>query len=107
MIVLSSKVGQGVRSLTHFIFCEKFRNEDFRNKGQGLRRRRVWHFCALVTKKVVTKFFVMVKSLISRSLKGLKSRGGGWFLGDRTEGADEFSREFGSLKAVKSEFKGT
>ena len=24
-----------------------------------------------------------------------------------TEGADEFSREFGGLKAVKSEFKGT
>ena len=49
----------------------------------------------------------MVKSLISRSLKGLKSRGGGWLLGERTEGTDEFSRKFGGLKAGKSEFIGS
>ena len=49
----------------------------------------------------------MVKSLISRSLKGLKSRGGGWSLGGRTERADEFSRELGGLKAGKSEFIGS
>ena len=40
-------------------------------------------------------------------MKGLKSRGGGWFLGGRTERADEFSRKFGGLKAGKSEFKGS
>jgi hypothetical protein len=45
--------------------------------------------------------------MIYRSLKGLKSKDVWWFLEVRTEGADEFSRKFGSLKAVKSEFKGT
>ena len=38
---------------------------------------------------------------------GLKSMGIRWFLGGRTEGADEFSRKFRSLKAVKSEFIGS
>ena len=33
--------------------------------------------------------------------------GVGWFLGVRTEGAIEFSRELRGLKALKSEFKGT
>ena len=32
--------------------------------------------------------------------------GVGWFLGVRTEGADEFSRELRGLKAVRSEFAG-
>ena len=54
-----------------------------------------------------TGLFLLVTCLYSPCLKGLKSRDGGWFLEVRTEGADEFSRKFGSLKAVKSEFKGT
>ena len=49
----------------------------------------------------------MSKALISSSLKGLKSRSVGWLLGVRTEGTDEFSRELRSLKALKSEFKGS
>lgn len=35
--------------------------------------------------------------MIYRSLKGLKSKDVWWFLEVRTEGADEFSREFGGL----------
>ena len=69
----------------------------FTNLSWGLKGQ---DFCALVTKKVVTKFFVIVKSLISRSLKGLKSRGVGWLLEVWTEGVDEFSRELRGLKAV-------
>ena len=53
-----------------------------------------------------TGLFLLVTCLYSPCLKGLKSRDGGWFLGERTEGTGEFSREFGGLKAGKSEFKG-
>ena len=42
----------------------------------------------------------MDKALIYRSLKALKSLGIGWYLGVRTEGAVEFSRELRGLKAV-------
>ncbi len=52
-------------------------------------------------------FFIMDKALIYRSLKGLKSRGVGCLLEAWTEGTVEFSRKFGGLKAVKSEFKGS
>lgn len=75
-------------------------------EGSGTSPLEVRHFCALVMKKVVTKFFEIDKTLISKSLKGLKSRGIGWLLRERTEGTGEFSREFGGLKAGKSEFKG-
>ena len=49
----------------------------------------------------------MDKALISRSLKGLKSLGIGWFLGGRMERTVEFSRKLRGLKAVKSEFEGS
>ena len=45
--------------------------------------------------------------LISRSFKGLKSRGIWWLLEVWTEGTFEFSRELRGLKAVKSEFEGS